>query len=76
MNSLPNKSTGPLVPSEQIAVTLLLTEKVVRTDVADDAAAEGRKLEAELDRRANAMTSILAGIMDRPAANRYWGLNE
>ena len=33
-------------------------------------------LEAEMTRRAEVITETLTGIIEEPAAFRYWGLNE
>ncbi len=76
MNSLLNKTTDQANAQGPVVVSLLATESKVLTRITDDSGVDELVLENELRRRADAMTEVLQKIMDRPAAPRFWGLNE
>lgn len=76
MNVLPNQTGVPAGGSHQIAVSLLATKISVRTTAEENPTANELPLEQAMHQRAEAMTEVLAEILDRPLTPRYWGLNE
>ena len=76
MNVLPNQTSVPAGGSSQIAVSLLATKMSVQKTAGEHPAANELPLEKAMHQQAEAMTDVLAEIMDRPLTPRYWGLNE
>lgn len=76
MNYLPNQSSEQASESNQVIVSLIATEKTVITSTGGSSTTNELPLEAELHRRADAMTDVLSQIMERPTTIRHWGLNE
>jgi len=77
MNPLPNRCSEPATSgSNYAAVALTVTETAVVSSTEGNPATNELPLETALQRRADAMTEVLAKIMDRPPASRFWGLNE
>ena len=76
MNVLPNQTSVPAGGSHQIAVSLLATKISVRTTAEENPTTNELPLEKAMHQRAEAMTDVLAEILDRPLTPRYWGLNE
>ncbi len=76
MNVLPDQTSVPAGGSSQIAVSLLATENSVLKTAGEYPPAKELPLERAMHQRAEAMTEVLAEIMDRPLTPRYWGLNE
>lgn len=75
MNCASNQLTGQAGGHSQVVVSFIAAEAGalgnIESPVTDELA-----LEAEIHRRAEVITSVLAGIMDEPASYRHWGLNE
>jgi hypothetical protein len=72
MNHLPKQTSGPprgSNPRPASEITNFFT-----TDKTTPPPAP--VIEAEIKRRADTMTAVLAKIMDRPESIRHWGLNE
>jgi hypothetical protein len=76
MNFLPKQNNAPGGGADQMVASLLLTKTTFRTSVAGPAIANELPLENAMHRRAEAMTDVLTGIMDRPITPRFWGINE
>lgn len=76
MRSLQNISTDQANGPNKVLVSLVTTETRVLTSATGNSQAKREALENELKHRADAMTKVLTEIMDRPAAPRFWGLNE
>jgi len=76
MNCQLNQTSEPTQAPSPVVVSLLLTETATRTSSAEISAANELILEAAMRRRADAMTDVLTGIMERPLTQRFWGLNE
>jgi hypothetical protein len=76
MNSLLNKTTDQANAPGHVVVSLITTESKILNRATDTSGADQLVLQDELRRRADAMTEVLQKIMDRPAAPRFWGLNE
>lgn len=66
------KASGP----SQVVVALLASETVLASDSLESTVASESALQAEMNRRAEIITDVLAGIMEQPATFRHWGLNE
>lgn len=66
------KASGP----SQVVVALLTSETVLVSDSIESTVASEQALQAEMNRRAEVITDVLAGIMEQPTAFRHWGLNE
>lgn len=60
----------------QVVVTLLASDALHPTAGTGTTAVNELVLREEMNRRAEVITDVLAGIMDQPAAFRHWGLNE
>lgn len=65
-------ASGP----SQVVVALLASETVLVSDNVASTVASEQMLQAEMNRRAEVITDVLAGIMEQPATFRHWGLNE
>ena len=76
MNVLPNQTSVPAGGSSQIAVSLLVTKISARKTAGEHPTANELPLEKAMHQQAEAMTDVLAKIMDRPLTPRFWGLNE
>jgi len=77
MNLLPTRCSEPAASgSNPVVVSLTVTETTVANSLEGNLSTNELPLEAALHRRADAMTEIMAKIMARPAAPRFWGLNE
>lgn len=76
MNVLPNQARVPAGGSNLALVSLLVTETTVLAQAEGNSPANELPLEKALHQRADAMTDVLGGIMDRPLTPRFWGLNE
>ena len=76
MNVLPNQTSVPAGGSSQIAVSLLVTKISARKTAGEHPTANELPLEKAVHQQAEAMTDVLAKIMDRPLTPRFWGLNE
>jgi hypothetical protein len=76
MNNPLNQTTEQAGGAGQVAGSLLTTQVTIRTGGAGNFEGKELALEQEMHRRADAMTEVLKKIMDRPAAPRFWGLNE
>jgi hypothetical protein len=57
-------------------VTLIATETATLSKSGENIVVSERALQAEMNRRAEVITDVLARIMEQPAAFRHWGLNE
>ena len=75
MNCLPNNTSERTSGSSQVVVALIATETTVLSTTGNTPIS-GLTVEEKLQRRAEAMTDVLTEIMDRPVAQRFWGLNE
>ncbi|GEM_PF-4332284 len=73
MNSLPNQPGKPAATGRSASRKAKMKSPVRLAE--EEATHRHVAMEKDLENRANAMTALLAGIMDRPAT-RHWGLNE
>lgn len=76
MNVLPNQSNVPAGGSNQLVVSLIVTETTLAKTAEGNSSLDELPLERAMHRRAEAMTDVLTEIMDRPVSPRFWGLNE
>jgi len=76
MNCVSHQPTETASGPSQVVVTLITSETVLSSDSVENAAASELALQAEMNRRAEVITDVLAGIMEKPAPFRHWGLNE
>jgi hypothetical protein len=76
MNCLPNMPTEPASGRNQVVVSVITSETTFLSSEPGNATFSELELEAEMHRRAGVITDVLARIIERPAAPRYWGLNE
>jgi hypothetical protein len=76
MNNPLNQTTKQAGGAGPVAVSLLTTQVTVLAGDAGNSEGKGLAPEQAMHHRANAMTEVLKNIMDRPAAPRFWGLNE
>lgn len=76
MNLLPNQNSVTAGGSDQLIVSLLVTETTVLTKAEGHATGNSLPLERAMHHRAAAMTAVLTDIMERPITPRFWGLNE
>jgi len=76
MNVLPNQTSVPAGGPSQIAVSLLAPKISVLKTAGEHPTANELPLEEAMHQRADAMSDVLAEIMDRPVTPRFWGLNE
>jgi len=76
MKCAPDTKIEPAGGAGPVAVAVVTTDAfLVGGDFASPITSE-LELEAEMNRRASAMTDVLARIMERPTTPRHWGLNE
>jgi len=76
MNCPPNMTTEPASGRNQVVVSLISSETTFLAGEPENPATSEPELEAEMHRRADVITDVLARIIERPVAPRYWGLNE
>ena len=77
MNCQTNKSSERSSGSGPVAVPLIAAaETAAFPNCEGNSVVQELPLEQAMHRRAEAMTDVLTKIMDRPAAQRFWGLNE
>jgi len=76
MNGLSNKATEQAGERDQVVVSLSTSETKAFASDPEEPVVSELVIEAEMIRRADAMTDVLARIIQRPAAPRHWGLNE
>jgi hypothetical protein len=76
MSCLPNRTTEQASGQSQVVVSRLATGATFLSDTAGNFPVSELAFEAEMHQRAGVITDVLARIMERPAAPRYWGLNE
>jgi hypothetical protein len=78
MNSLPIKPDEFASEQSKGTVSLFASETTFIAGTAETPAVHPLALEAEMNRRAEVITDVLARIMEQPApaAYRHWGLNE
>ena len=72
LNETPEQASG----GKQTFVSIVASETITVAGDSANPPLDERELEAEVERRASAMTEVLVGIIEHPAAPRYWGLNE
>ena len=76
MNCLPNSTTESAGAPDQAVVSLVASEATFSSGDSDEFTVSELVFEAELHRRAEVITDVLARIIDEPAPFRHWGLNE
>lgn len=76
MNCPQNKSVEPACGRDQVEPPLVSSEATFLALGSGIHIGSEPELEAEMDRRAGAITEVLARIMEQPKAFRHWGLNE
>jgi hypothetical protein len=76
MNCLPNQLTNAASGQGQVVASFLAAEATFRSSSPEHRESNELELEAEMHRRAGAITDVLAKIMEEPVAFRHWGLNE
>jgi len=76
MNSLSNQVTEQASERSQVVLSLLASKSTFLSSNSEDPTVSELELEAEMNRRADMITDVLAKIMEEPAAFRHWGLNE
>jgi len=76
MNCVSHQPAETASGPSQVVVTLITSETVIFSGTAENPDVSELVLEEEMNRRAEAMTDVLAGIIEQPAAFRHWGLNE
>jgi len=76
MNCLPNSTNQPAGGPDQAVVSLVESETTFSSGESEEFTVKELVFEAELHRRAEVITDVLAHIMDDPATYRHWGLNE
>jgi hypothetical protein len=76
MNCVSHQPAESAKGPSQVVVTLIATETATLYNSTENIVVSERALQAEMNRRAEVITDVLARIMEQPAAFRHWGLNE
>jgi hypothetical protein len=76
MNCVSFQPAKPASGPSQVVVSISASETVLLTGTARNPVVSERALQEDMNRRAEVITDVLAGIMEQPAAFRHWGLNE
>lgn len=76
MKRLPNDVPDAASGGQETFVSIVTTEMTLLPNDQKSRVPDERELEAEMERRATALTAVLTRIIENPAAPRYWGLNE
>jgi hypothetical protein len=76
MNCVSHQPAKPASGPSQVVVTISASETVLLSGTVEDPDVSELVFQEEMNRRAEVITDVLAGIMEQPAAFRHWGLNE
>ena len=76
MNCMPDEIAPKAGGHGHAVLSFIASETTTLTSSPEALVARELELEAEMNRRAQVMTEVLARIMEEPAAFRHWGLNE